>query len=30
MPPYVVNEPFRWLGIQAALRYYRLTDPKNP
>jgi gamma-glutamylputrescine oxidase len=30
MPPYIANEPFRWLGIQAALRYYRLTDPKNP
>jgi hypothetical protein len=24
------NEPFRWLGIQASLRYYRLSDPKNP
>jgi len=30
MPPYIANEPFRWLGIQASLRYYRLTDPKNP
>lgn len=30
MPPYIANEPFRWLGIQAVLRYYRLTDPKNP
>ena len=30
MPPYIANEPFRWLGIQTSLRYYRLTDPKNP
>jgi gamma-glutamylputrescine oxidase len=30
VPPYIPNEPFRWLGIQAALRYYRLTDPKQP
>jgi gamma-glutamylputrescine oxidase len=30
MPPYIANEPFRWLGIQASLRYYRFTDPKNP
>jgi gamma-glutamylputrescine oxidase len=30
MPPYIANEPFRWLGIQASLGYYRLTDPKNP
>lgn len=30
LPPYIPNEPFRWLGIQAALRYYRLTDPKTP
>jgi gamma-glutamylputrescine oxidase len=29
-PPYIPNEPFRWLGVQAALGYYRLTDPKNP
>lgn len=30
MPPYVANEPFRWLGIQASLHYYRFRDPKNP
>ncbi len=30
LPPYIASEPFRWLGIQAALRYYRLTDSKNP
>ena len=30
LPPYTANEPFRWLGVQAALRYYKLTDPKNP
>ena len=29
-PPYIPNEPFRWIGIQAALGYYRLTDPKKP
>lgn len=29
-PLYTPNEPFRWLGIQVALRYYRLTDPKTP
>jgi hypothetical protein len=23
-------EPFHWLGIQASLRYYFLTDPNNP
>ncbi len=28
--PYIPNEPFRWLGIQTALQYYRLTDPKQP
>jgi gamma-glutamylputrescine oxidase len=30
MPPYIPNEPFRWLGIQAALGYYRLSEPKTP
>jgi gamma-glutamylputrescine oxidase len=29
-PPYIPNEPFRWLGIQAALRYYRASDPRTP
>jgi len=24
-PPYIPNEPFRWLGIQAETAYYRLT-----
>jgi gamma-glutamylputrescine oxidase len=28
--PYIPNEPFRWLGIQTALQYYRLTDPRQP
>ncbi len=28
LPPYIPNEPFRWLGVQAALGYYRLTDPQ--
>jgi gamma-glutamylputrescine oxidase len=28
--PYIPNEPFRWLGIHAALNYYRITDPKQP
>jgi gamma-glutamylputrescine oxidase len=30
LPPYIPNEPFRWLGVQAALEYYKLTDAKNP
>lgn len=30
VPPYTPNEPLRWLGVQAALAYYRLTDPKVP
>jgi len=30
LPPYIPNEPFRWLGVESALRYYRLTDPKTP
>lgn len=25
-PPYLPNEPFRWLGVQAELGYYRLTQ----
>ncbi len=30
LPLYTPNEPFRWLGVQAALAYYRHTDPKVP
>lgn len=30
LPPYTPNEPWRWLGVQAALGYYRATDPKTP
>jgi gamma-glutamylputrescine oxidase len=30
LPPYIPNEPFRWLGIESALRYYRLTEAKTP
>jgi gamma-glutamylputrescine oxidase len=30
MPVYTPNEPLRWLGVQAALGYYRMTDPKVP
>jgi gamma-glutamylputrescine oxidase len=30
LPPYTPNEPFRWLGVQIALGYYRVTDPKTP
>jgi gamma-glutamylputrescine oxidase len=30
LPPYIPNEPFRWLGVQATLGYYKLADPKNP
>jgi len=30
LPLYTPNEPFRWAGIQTALGYYRLTDPKKP
>jgi glycine/D-amino acid oxidase-like deaminating enzyme len=26
LPPYIPNEPFRWLGIRAALAYTRLTE----
>ena len=25
LPPYIPNEPFRWLGAQLATEYYRLT-----
>jgi gamma-glutamylputrescine oxidase len=30
LPPYTPNEPWRWMGVQAALGYYRGTDPKTP
>jgi gamma-glutamylputrescine oxidase len=30
LPLYTPNEPFRWLGAQLAMEYYRLTDPKTP
>jgi glycine/D-amino acid oxidase-like deaminating enzyme len=30
LPPYTPNEPFRWLGVQLALGYYRVADSKNP
>jgi len=30
LPPYIPNEPFRWLGLQLALGYYKLTDAKQP
>jgi glycine/D-amino acid oxidase-like deaminating enzyme len=30
LPLCTPNEPFRWIGVQAALGYYRLTDPKRP
>jgi gamma-glutamylputrescine oxidase len=30
LPPYTPNEPFRWLGVQMALGYYRAADPKAP
>jgi gamma-glutamylputrescine oxidase len=30
VPAYIPNEPFRWLGVQAALGYYRMTDPNQP
>jgi gamma-glutamylputrescine oxidase len=26
LPPYMPNEPFRWLGIQLATEYYRVTE----
>jgi len=28
LPAYIPNEPFRWLGIQLATEYYRLTEFK--
>jgi gamma-glutamylputrescine oxidase len=28
LPAYIPNEPFRWVGIQLALGYYRLRDGK--
>ena len=28
LPPYMPNEPFRWLGLQLATEYYRLTEFK--
>jgi gamma-glutamylputrescine oxidase len=28
LPLYTPNEPFRWLGVQLALGYYRLSDEK--
>lgn len=28
LPIYTPNEPFRWVGVQLALGYYRLTEPK--
>jgi len=28
LPAYIPNEPFRWLGVQLALSYYRLRDSK--
>ncbi len=30
LPPYIPNEPFRWLGIRLALDYYRRKDPATP
>jgi gamma-glutamylputrescine oxidase len=30
LPPYIPNEPFRWIGVNLALGYYRATDPKVP
>jgi len=30
LPPYIPNEPFRWLGVQMALGYYKLDDFKQP
>jgi gamma-glutamylputrescine oxidase len=26
LPPYIPNEPFRWVGVQLALAYYRRTE----
>jgi gamma-glutamylputrescine oxidase len=30
LPPYIPNEPFRWLGVQVALGYYKFDDPRQP
>jgi gamma-glutamylputrescine oxidase len=30
LPPYVPNEPFRWLGVQTALGYYHFADANKP
>ena len=30
LPPYIPNEPFRWLGIQVAIGVTRRTDPNKP
>ena len=30
LPLYTPNEPFRWLGVNAALQFYRRTDPSEP
>lgn len=30
LPFYTPNEPFRWMGMQLALGYYRLKDPEKP
>ena len=30
LPPYLPNEPFRWLGIRAAMGITRLADPSIP
>lgn len=29
-PLYIPNEPFRWMGVRAALSYYRANDPRKP
>ena len=28
LPVYMPNEPFRWLGVQLATEFYRLTESK--
>jgi len=30
LPPYIPNEPFRWLGTQVAMEITRRTDPDMP
>ena len=30
LPLYTPNEPFRWAGVNAAMQYYRQTDPRVP